>query len=381
MILVYLVLAAANLFWLVIMIQAYLSWKGLQYLPEDVEPVSTPKVSIIVPARNESRILSQSLDSLRNLDYPDFEVFIIDDHSEDQTHQIAASVAAADSRFKVLRSADLLPGWFGKAWALQQGAAFAKGNWLLFTDADVIHRPESLKCALANAQKEKLDLLSILPHIECRTFWEKVILPAFVIILGIARPLYKVNEEGSRTAGAAGGFILVKTLVFNHLGGYQRIRDALAEDLRLAELFKFSGYRIRTYPVKEKLISTRMYESLAEISQGLSRHAFEIMNHNPLRMTAAITLNYLMIPGPVCAAVAALFLHDGILLFLSLFPVISMILIQSMVNHLLGISPTYFLSFPLAATLYGWWMFDSMFSHYFRGGNIWKGRLYQKNTL
>jgi hopene-associated glycosyltransferase HpnB len=380
MFVVYLILVLANFFWLAILIQAHRSWKKFQYLREDIEPVSTPPVSVIVPARNESRILSQTLDSLLKLDYPDYEVLLIDDHSEDNTYEIAASFAARDSRLKAYRSADLEPGWFGKAWALQQGVVFAKGNWLLFTDADVIHEPSSLKIALANAQKEKLDLLSIVPHIECKTFWEKVILPAFVIILGMGRPLYKINEEGSGVAGAAGGFILVRGLVFNHLGGYQTIRDALAEDLRLAELFKFSGYRIKMLLAKNKVISTRMYESLAEISRGLSRHAFEIMNHNALKMITAILLNYLIMTGPLISLMTGLFIKNWLLVLLSLLPVLTMILLQSVVNSLMGISPLYFLSFPLATSLYGWWMFDSMVSHYFRGGNMWKGRKYRKHV-
>lgn len=379
MILLYVLLAIANLFWLVILSQAYLSWKNLRYLREDIEPVSTPLISILVPARNESRILSQSLDSLLKQDYPNYEVLVIDDHSEDNTYEIAASLAAKDPRLKAFRSADLSAGWFGKAWALQQGAAFAKGNWMLFTDADVIHRPESLRFALANAQKEKLDLLSILPHVECGSFWEKVVLPAFIIILGLGRPMYKINQDETPVAAAAGGFILVKTLVFNHLGGYQTIRDALAEDLRLAELFKFSGHRIRVYPSKDRLISTRMYDTFGEISRGLSRHAFEIMNHNSLKMLSAILLNYVMMPGPFVIAAFAVFFQQWILLLWTLFPIATMILLQSTVNRLLGISHMYFLSFPLAAALYGWWMFDSMLSHYFRGGNFWKGRRYQKN--
>ena len=117
MILLYVLLAIANLFWLVILSQAYLSWKKLRYLREDIEPVSTPLISILVPARNESRILSQSLDSLLKQDYPNYEVLVIDDHSEDNTYEIAASLAAKDPRLKAFRSADLSAGWFGKAWA------------------------------------------------------------------------------------------------------------------------------------------------------------------------------------------------------------------------------------------------------------------------
>src|SRR5262245_30133483 len=178
-------LAIANLFWLAFLIQAYIGLRKLEYLHEDIEPVSTPKVSIIVPARNESRIVARSLHSLLNQDYPDFEIILVDDHSEDDTFAIATAIAEQDSRLRVVRSVELPGDWRGKAWANQQGAAYAKGNWLLFTDADIEFHPSTLRLAVANAQKDKLDFLSIVPRMECNSFWARVVLPGFAIILNM----------------------------------------------------------------------------------------------------------------------------------------------------------------------------------------------------
>lgn len=380
MIFLYGVLGAASLFWFAVLVQSWSMRKKLVYLPEESEPLSTPKISIIVPARNESRILPQSLQSLLNLDYPDFEIIVMDDHSEDNTFEIASSFSKADPRLSVLQSAELPPGWRGKTWALQQGIAAAKGSWLLLTDADVIHQPESLKCALAKAQREKIDLLSILAHIYCGTFWEKIVLPAFAIILCMIRPLHKSNDRTSPVVLVAGGFILIKTLVLKHLGGYACIRGSLMEDIRLGELVKSSGYRILTVLCRSRMISTRMYHSVQELWQGLTRHAFEGAGHNPYRMTASILAAYFLIVAPAIAFVAGAILAKPILMALSVVPLFAMFLLQTVANRHFEVSSTYFFGFPLATAVYGVMMFQSMISYYFRGGNVWKGRRYGKTA-
>src|SRR5262249_32290130 len=141
MIILYAILVLVNLFWLGLVIQSKRAKRDLPYLLENGEPNSSPKVSILVPARNEAKILSRTLQSLLALDYPDFEVIVIDDQSEDATPEIAASAAAQDSRVIVLRSEDLPQGWRGKTWALQHGLGLAKGTWLLLTDADMVFDP------------------------------------------------------------------------------------------------------------------------------------------------------------------------------------------------------------------------------------------------
>ncbi len=277
--LLYVALGLANLFWLICAVQGAIALRRSLYLPETNEPVSTPKVSILVPARNESRNLARSLESLVQQDYPNIEILVIDDHSEDDTHAIAESFAKRDSRIRVLSSSDLPPDWRGKSWALHQAAAHATGNWMLFTDADVVHHPSVLRNCIATAQRERIDLLSILPHVECVTFWERVVLPAFAIILSMIFPVHCSNDPKSPVALTAGGYILLKSLLFRHMDGYHRIRDAVAEDVKLAEMFKSSGYRIRTFMIREARVSTRMYDSLQGIWEGLSRHAYEAVGY------------------------------------------------------------------------------------------------------
>jgi hopene-associated glycosyltransferase HpnB len=371
-------LAFTNLFWLAFLIQAYVGLRKIEYLSEDIEPVSTPKVSIIVPARNESRIVAQSLQSLLNQDYPDFEIILVDDHSEDHTYEIASAAAEKDSRLRVVRSVELPGDWRGKAWANQQGAAYAKGNWLLFTDADIYFHPSTLRFALANAQKQKLDFLSIVPHMQCNTIWSRVVLPGFAIILNMVRPLHLSNDPKQSTALAAGGFILTKTLIFRHENGYHRVRESMAEDVRLAEMYKSEGYKIKTFVPKSDLLVTPMYDSFAGLWDGLSRHAFEGSNYSPLRMCGAIIGSYSLIVAPAIVALLAVLFGWKLIALLCVFPLFVMAAVQIRSNIFFKVSPFYFFSFPITTALYGLIMLNSMLSYYLRGGNHWKGRRYRK---
>ena len=374
------ILLLSNVFWLALAIQSIGSLRRIAYLPEDGEPVSTPKISIVLPARNESRNLSNALESLLAQDYSNFEILVIDDHSEDNTFEIAQEFSRRDQRVRALKGAELPDGWRGKAWALQQGAGIADGNWLLFTDADMIHDPRTIRCALGLAQREKLDLLSIAPHMNCLTFWEKVMLPFFVAILNLVRPLHKSNDPKSNVALVSGGFLMMKALIFRHVGGYEQIHDAIAEDLRLAEFFKFHAYKIKTVVSRSKWVRTRMYDSFKAIWEGLSRHAFEVSNYNPLRLCSAVLLAYAVIVTPAMVGVYAMVVHDWRLAAYCAFPIVVMVALQSVLNSRWGISLFYFFSFPLATFFYGMMMLDSMLSFYFRGGNLWKGRRYGRKT-
>lgn len=378
MIVVYIILAAANLFWFGFMIQAVIALRRAAILPDNALPVSTPKISILVPARNESRNLRNSLESLLALDYPDFEVLVVDDHSEDNTFAIAESMAQRDPRVKTLRSASLPPDWRGKSWALHQAAAGAAGSWLLLTDADVVHDPGILRSALAAAQKERIDLLSILPHVECVTFWERVVMPAFAIILTMIRPVYRSNDPASSVALAAGGFILVKSLLFRHEDGYHRIREAVAEDVKLAELFKASGYRIKTWITREPRVSTRMYDSFHGIWEGLSRHAYEGAGYNATRVLLAVLAGYSLMVAPPLLIIAAAMARNPALAAMSIFPVAAMFGAQAIAGKHFRVPFYYFFSFPLAAGLYGLILLNSMVSHDLGKGNAWKGRRYRK---
>jgi chlorobactene glucosyltransferase len=240
-----------------------------------------PSVSIIVPARNEERNLPRLLPSLLRQRYPNYEIVVVDDQSEDDTPRILARFASEDKRLKVVRGAKLPKGWLGKPHAMMQGAQKARGEWLLFTDADTVHSPLSLSSSVAYALSHDVDLLSILPDYELLTPSERLLMPlAFLGIMSLY-PAYKVNDPASKIAIANGQYMLVRRDVYDEVGGAARVKDKIAEDLEFGKAVKADGYKLRLADGRH-LMSVRMYTNFAEVWQGWSKNAVLSFRENPL---------------------------------------------------------------------------------------------------
>ena len=186
------ILALIAIAFLLIFVHNVKSFNNLPWLDASEQKktsVFCPSVSIIVAARNEADIIERTLVSLQRIDYPDFEIILINDQSSDDTAEIAALIAAKDSRLSIIDSEDLPSGWIGKSWALHQGVKHARGEWLLFTDADCIHHPQSLRIAMTLVFDSELDFVSIIPKLEQVNSGGKLIMPAYVTLLGTFFPL------------------------------------------------------------------------------------------------------------------------------------------------------------------------------------------------
>jgi cellulose synthase/poly-beta-1,6-N-acetylglucosamine synthase-like glycosyltransferase len=233
---------------------------------------NVPLVSIIIPARNESRRISKCIETLKSQTYSKLEIIIVDD-STDNTVEVIKNVVGNDKRFKIIKQDPLLAGWIGKPFALQQGSKIAQGKWLLFIDADTYYDPILIERSMEFAVQNKLDMLSLAPHHICKSFWEKVVQPIpLCAIIGVS-PLAKVNDPGSRVSLASGPFIMIKHSIFNNVGGYQRIKGHIADDIELAQLIKTSGFTLRMVNA-QSLMSLRMYERLKDIWDGWSKNSF-----------------------------------------------------------------------------------------------------------
>src|SRR5579875_867019 len=252
-----------------------------------------PRVSILVPARNEEEILPAALASLLKMDYPDYEVILVDDASADRTGAIADEWAARDSRLRVIHNRALPSGWTGKVHALHLGAQAASGEWILATDADLVFHPAVLRLAVDTAQQQNARMLSILPQVDAVNFWDKAVIPAFAMVLATAFPLRLVNSRHSRRAFAAGGFILMARRDLEASGGYERLRGTVVEDLRTAEMFKRGGRRTFV-ALSDGLLETRMYRDGLELWEGLSRSAFEGSGQSVTKVLAALVTGAFM---------------------------------------------------------------------------------------
>ena len=246
-----------------------------------------PLVSVILPAKDEERNLAECLRSLCGLTYPNLEIVVVDDRSTDRTHEIALELAATDPRIHVLAVEYLPPGWTGKTHALQYAFTVARGQWLLFVDADTLHAPESLAIMMEFARSQRAALVSLLPELRCETFWEQVVQPLAAITLMQSFPLHAVHDSRSRLAFANGQYILVERSAYTATGGHASVRDRFVEDIALAQRVKDLGRPIRVALV-ERIVTCRMYASLAELARGWSRIFYDALSRNALRLLAKL---------------------------------------------------------------------------------------------
>lgn len=237
-----------------------------------------PRVSIIVPARNEEHNIRRCVTSLLEQDYPDYEVIVVDDASTDGTPRLLVEIARAHPRsakLRVLSLNELPDGWAGKPHALHAGVQEARGEFLLFTDADTWHAPQALKAAVARAEERQLDLLSLNSEQELPSFWEKALMPMAVLGISMQYPMNQVNDPRSPIALANGQYILLRRAIYERLGGYARpeMRATLLDDRDLALLVKKHGYALEMADGRS-LVRVRMYRSLRATWRGWRKNVF-----------------------------------------------------------------------------------------------------------
>lgn len=243
------------------------SWSGS-------ERGDLPFVTVIVPARNEAHNIERCLASVATSDYPDFEIVVVDDRSEDGTGALARGVPQGRARAIRVLDGDPLPaGWLGKPWACWQGARVAEGEALLFTDADTVHAPTLLRRAIVGMRAERADLLTLMGRQLMETFWERLLQPHVFLGMLFRFPDFEkiAGNDRWRDAIANGQYILMPAASYRAVGGHEAVRDEVVEDLALAQHVKRAGMRLRIRSAEDGL-STRMYRSLGEIVAGWSKN-------------------------------------------------------------------------------------------------------------
>jgi chlorobactene glucosyltransferase len=245
---------------------------------DDVPTTAGPDaslVSVIVPARNERRNIERCARSILTADYPNFEVIVVDDHSTDGTGELARAIASEDSRLRVVEAPPLPPGWFGKQWACWSGARSARGSLLLFTDADTWHASDLLPRAVNALSARNADLLTLGGRQEMHSFWERVIQPQMFGMLALRYGGTEQVSNARRPADAIanGQFILVRRDTYDAMGGHERVRDRVAEDLSMAQEWVRAGRRI-SMVLAVRQFSTHMYASLRELVGGWRKNIY-----------------------------------------------------------------------------------------------------------
>ncbi len=241
-------------------------------------PPVGPTVSIIVPARNEERNIRRCVTSLLEQDYEHYEVIVVDDGSTDATGCILDDLVHTHphgDRLWVLRLRDLPNGWAGKPHALHCGVQEARGEWLLFTDADTWHAPNCLRSTMAQALQEQADLFTMGAEQELPSFWDKVLMPMAYLSISMQYPPKKVNDPNSSVAIANGQYILIRRQVYDIIGGYARpdLRGTLLDDRDLAQVVKDNGFCLYFMDGRD-LLRVHMYHGLRDTWRGWRKNAY-----------------------------------------------------------------------------------------------------------
>ncbi|MEO7042588.1 MAG: glycosyltransferase family 2 protein [Gemmatimonadaceae bacterium] len=350
---------------------------------ESIEPpVDAPRVSVIVPARNESRNIADCLRSILGSAYPEFEVIIVNDHSGDDTAEIARGIAVEDHRLKVLDNPELPLDWFGKQWACQTGAGAATGAILIFMDADARASIDLIVRSVNGMLRTRADFYSVLGKQEMVTFWERLLqMQIFTVLLTRFGGTEIVNRAKSASGKIANGqYLMVRRSVYDEFGGHGLVRGYVAEDLMLAQRYFELGKKTVLVSGMSQL-STRMYTSLRELIGGWRKNLFAGGRHSmPLGARSAalapllLPLPFLMQLVPATLLVVALVLQLHALLIWSAISVAFTLLSWLVYYRMAQVPVGYALLYPLGAAV----ALYIALSAIIRGSRVeWKGREYE----
>ncbi len=345
--------------------------------------VHTPRVSVILPARNEERYIARCLDSLLAQDYPNFEIIAINDSSTDRTGEIMKEYAAKDSRVVHVNALPKPEGWAGKNWACYEGYLRAKGEVLLFTDADTEHSPSAMSLAVGQLVSQNLDALTAVPLLICNDFWTKVTLPALATFLHTRFSPLRVNDPNTKTGYFFGSFFAITRSTYEAVGTHKSVRQELVEDGALGGKVKEGKFRLKMVR-GESQIQAVWARDLQTLWHGLRRLMIPIYYQNrsgAYMMTTAVFFilfaPFALLPYLLVAATLANNVSFQILLSLQLVA-IALIFVTTAIQCRLGVfeSPAYALASPLGGALVSFG-FLSAIADAGKGGAVsWRDRQY-----
>ena len=359
-------------------------WLSNQCLKDsDYKLKKYPTVWAIVPARDEAEVLPVSLPSLLNQNYEGkFYVVLVDDNSCDRTSKIAQQTAEKlnkTEKLQVIKGKSLAQGWKGKLWAMEQGNSYAQQldpDYLLFTDADIKHDLNNLSQLIYKAETENLDLVSLMVLLRCESFWEKLLIPAFVFFFQKLYPFAWVNNPHKSIAAAAGGCILISNQALLDIGGIAAIKDALIDDCALATAVKSQGKNI-WLGLSKTTISLRQYDNLKVIWDTIARTAFDQLHYSFLLLVGTVIgMSIIYLAAPICLVIGII-TTNWLLTGMALLTWLLMACAYIPTLRLYNLSVLWAFSISAIAFLYTLMTIDSAIKYYQGKGGSWKGRTYQ----
>ncbi len=373
--------AASLLAWLDLLLFHGRFWQVSRLqAPKPESPVSA-RIAVVIPARNEATNIGRALRSLLAQSCTDgVHIYVVDDNSTDGTAEAARNAVSEGDQQKlhIIAGRPLPPGWTGKLWAVQQGidkATELDPRFLLLTDADVEHAPDNLATLVSIADREGYDLVSFMVKLHCRSLAERLLIPAFVFFFFMLYPPLWISSSKRKTAGAAGGCILIRPHVLALAGGISAIRHEVIDDCALARAVKRGGGRVWLGSTQNTR-SFRPYESFGEIERMIARTAFNQLGHSIAILIGAIVGMALLYLLPF----ALFFTGDWRLITAGLLSYGTMAITYLPMVRFYGLGIAWAFTLPLAALFYMAATLDSAFKYWSGRGGEWKGRAQDRSA-
>ncbi len=347
--------------------------RRLRFL-KDVTPARIgPPLSIVVAARNEARGIEAAVSSLLRLDYPALEIVVVNDRSTDETGAILRRLGKTFPRLTIVDISELPDGWLGKNYALHTGARSAKGELLLFTDADILFEPSTLRRAVTLMEEQHTDHLAVIPDIDVPGLALNAFVSAFGVFFSMYSRPWKVRDPKSSAHIGVGAFNLLRAEVYRAIGGHRPIAMRPDDDMKLGKLVKKHGFR-QDVAVGHDVIVVEWYASVGELIDGLMKNAFAGVDYSLWKVAGSSVALFLMDVWPV----AALFLTSGTTRVLNAISVLLLVLVFWTVN---GRRVAYVLGFPAAALLFIYIMWRSALIAVLSGKITWRGTAYPLSQM
>jgi len=360
----FLILEILNIFYLL---------KESEYEP----PGENPLVSVIIPARNEEKNIGKCIESVLIQRYKNLEIIVIDDSSQDKTFEIAKKYAEKDERIKLIKIDRLPEGWLGKNYACYTGYKNARGEVLLFLDADTRLKSEkSIEFALSKLRSKNLSLLSLIPHIETGSFWEKVFMPLWTWSFLILFPLKLLeNKRLKKIAFAFGPFLMFERNFYEKIGGHLICKNEIVEDVYLARISKSKGGKIALLDGKN-VIRVRFYHNFKEMKEGTVKSTFGFFSYSYKNLFVSLIILSITFLLPFLNLLRGI-IYDNFELFkISFFEVSLIYLLRILSDNYFYFDLRYVITFPISIILGVYFSLLSAFEAFFKKGYIWKKRFY-----
>jgi glycosyltransferase involved in cell wall biosynthesis len=339
---------------------------------------STPSVTIVIPARNEAGTIEPALRSLRKLDYPNYELVVVDDRSDDGTGDIIRRIVSEDggAPVRVISVRELPSGWLGKTHAMWLAAQQSRSDWILFTDADVVFRADSVRRAVAYAEKQEVDHLILFPTMLTYTPGERMMTALFQALIGFGHRPWKVSDPDARDYIGVGAFNLIRRSAYQKMGTYERLRMSIMDDMDLGKLVKKCHYHQRC-AFGHNLVRIHWAQGTMGIVRNVTKNFFAYMQFKPWIAFATACALLLMNVWPF---VMVFFSSD----WATVGYVVALVCILAIYAGMApksGIGPWYFFTHPISASLFAYAVVLSAVTTLRQGGVEWRGTLYPLEEL